>query len=212
MSSTTKEKPIIFSAEMVRAILAGRKTQTRRVVTPQPERRPCECPYSSAGWALEGVPNEFGVTGCRCYEEVRCPWNCDRLWVREAWGLSASANCSAYGIRRGDVLRGEWDLIKRDIPWCFHYRADDQRPDMAWRSPIHMPRVASRITLELTGVRVERLQEICGDDVTDEGFELPWEVSYQRFWKTWDALNAKRGYPWDSNPWVWVLEFRRIEQ
>jgi hypothetical protein len=201
-------RPIIFSAPMVRAILDGRKTQTRRVIKPQPGS-PIWCDTELA----EGFIRDRG----RNMQPIKCPYGQpgDRLWVRE----TARARC--YGRHRGKVT---W------IELC--YRADDgigrfdresEKPfkwTHTWTPSIHMPRWASRITLEVTGVRVERLQEI---SVRDAGAEIGWDYSWpipdhaidghefrMQFHRLWDSLNAKRGFGWDVNPWVWMVEFRRV--
>ena len=172
-AATIRERPIIFSGEMVRAILDGRKTQTRRVIKPQ--RDYC-CLYGKPG---------------------------DRLWVRETWCL-------------GDDLDGNEAI---------YFRADAPPGDYIWSPSIHMHREASRITLEVTDVRVERVQEISADDAEAEGIpthvvEHTFRKCYrgageraakriEYFSRLWDNLNAKRGYGWDANPWVWVVAFRR---
>lgn len=165
-----KERPILFSAPMVKAILSGTKTQTRRIVKPQqfPLGTCVACPYGTVG---------------------------DRLWVRETW-LQVPAGI-AFRADGGD-----------------HYGAGGK---LKWRPSIFMPRAASRITLEVTGVRVERLQGISEDDAEAEGVAAePHNGScvdrrcfVKAYASLWDSLNAKRS-PWSSNPWVWVLSFRRI--
>lgn len=229
MSAATRERPILFSGPMVRAILDGRKTQTRRVVKPQPAFRPETVAEITEGGRLrlEDVVRAAWEHG----EGPRCPYGSpgDRLWVREAHALLP-------GIAGDD----------RPV-----YRADfgDSRPQPPWRASIHMPRWASRILLEVTDVRVERLQEISTEDVWAEGVQIPvtedrrplmrmspnaagkvpasylpqgrcfpdqpplttdeWAMSH--FADGWDELYAKRGYGWDANPWVFVIEFRRLE-
>ena len=166
-----KERPIIFSAEMVQAILDGRKTQTRRVMKVPPRE-------------INGV----GIV----YESDKCPYGQpgNRLWVRETW---------AY-----------WGSI--ETPEAIIYRTDGDKAGVRWRPSIYMPRKYSRITLEVTGVRVERVQDISHRDALAEG--VSYDVSQDdgapvpRFQKLWDSINAKRGYSWDKNPWVWVVEFK----
>jgi len=200
-----KEHPILFSGSMVRAILEGRKTQTRRVMKPSPKVSimplPLDlCPYGSPG---------------------------DRLWVRETWqpinreehflGLIAClyrANCS------NDMKT-----------FTFISRFDGSHitiPVAKWKPPIHMPRWASHITLEIVSIRVERLQEISEKDAVAEGIfyhrHMEGYVSDEEgrnfyvsdprrsFDKLWDSINAKKGFGWDANPWVWVIEFRRYKE
>lgn len=221
------EKPILFSGPMVRAILAGTKTQTRRIVKPQPKGR-------LSPWDMASEPGDVYIDGSvpvRCVESrgrnkrdagelslrpVPCPYGVpgDRLWVREAW-------------RQNDAPSD-----------CVHYMADeDECSGGPWRPSIHMPRWASRITLEVTEVRVQRLQEISEEDAKAEGVNavcpgcgqtlaqddeteahwicedgndgVPFEhrVGFERLW---GLINGKRA-PWSSNPWVWAITFRRIK-
>jgi hypothetical protein len=210
LDSTVKERPILFSGPMVRAILEGRKTQTRRVVKP---------PRGKLVWDLSRATNEnVGYLKAPFFhpddeEELRgriwCPYGQegDRLWVRETWAWS--------GI----------DEIQDDV-W---YRASpinvdgEWPPNVRWRPSIHMPRWASRILLEVTGVRVERVQDISGVDCLSEGFGpggvnpkmgRRWAsalcLGRDHFREAWDSINAKRGFGWDANPWVWVVEFRKV--
>jgi hypothetical protein len=177
------EKPIIFSGPMVRAILDGRKTQTRRIVKPQPR-------YNEDGLAIhmdKGSPYSVG----------------DTLWVRETTHVvdrwfdgKDDAVIAAYSADSATV-----ELVDR-WPW-----KRDTLPS------IHMPRGFCRLFLRVTALRVERLQEICYADVRAEGILVPGDDgSWSRtgFIELWDSLNAKRA-PWSSNPWVWVIEFERIE-
>ena len=199
-----KERPIIFSSEMVRAILDGRKTQTRRPIKPQPV-----IPFGTIKVKLHDLENgKYGF-----FDEDRdyiCPYRPgDILWVRETCAIS----------RVGDV---------DGAPLCepiVIYKADGY-PD-GWesgyiqRSPIFMPKWASRIKLEVTDIRVERIQEISSEDIHKEGIDR-WE-DYQngkhisvyqargRFKALWDSLWAKKGFGWGQNPWVNAIEFRRIE-
>ena len=181
-----KERPIIFSGPMVRAILDGRKTQTRRVVKQQPSISS----QSEAAWWSDSEQ--------RWLESRHMPvhWPCpygqpgDRLWVRETWA------------KPGEV--GDYT----------EYRADNDDPLGAkWRPSIHMPRHVSRLTLEVTGVRVERLQEIKPEEALSEGCgmrgsstDAPFNA-IRDFKLLWDSINAKRGHSWESNPWVWIVEF-----
>lgn len=196
------DRPILFSAPMVRAILDHRKTQTRRVVKPQPF-----CPrsklcltdpirgiyYISAAYLnSHDYPDGFA-------RQYTCPYGMpgDKLWVKETW-------CQYKGM--------------------VYYRADDALPDdWKWKPSIFMPKILSRITLEITGIRVERLQNISENDaqlegvdgIDADGFDLSapakthWIGSKNRYQNLWELINGKK-YPWVSNPWVWVIEFKRI--
>jgi hypothetical protein len=191
MTTTTKERPIIFSAPMVQAILDGRKTQTRRIVKPQPDE--CWWPIQNrtAGCSDAVFQSEAGL-GRREVHRIRCPYGSpgDRLWVRETWRPSQVEGKAWYAATCGDGLHGRW------------------------RPSIHMPRWASRLTLEITGVRVERVQEISEADAYAEGI-APWTSPEQtfspvvRYHELWDSINGPGS--WASNPWVWVLSFKRID-
>ena len=201
------EKPIVFSGVMVRAVLAGTKTQTRRLVKPQPTRlMPVEgkpWPMVQVRWPADHTllvgkqcSDEFG----RLMEVVRCPYGQpgDRLWVRETWQVvKADANPPRVWYRADPGV--EDCVAKSLVGW------------QGWRPAIYMPRAACRLVLEVSDVRVERLQEISEADAEAEGCFALGDASctarYQ-FECLWDSLNAKRA-PWASNPFVWVISFRR---
>jgi len=174
------ERPVLFSGPMVRAILEGRKSQTRRVVKPQPPHgiKSVYAPITRDPGNWQGVASDdlIGWYG-------RCPYGIpgDRLWVRETFQRA-----------RGG----------------FQYRADGITTPRAWKPSIFMPRTASRITLEVTGVRVERLQDISEKDARAEGVDAApcFCIPYRRLW---DSLNAKRGFGWEKNPWVWCISFSK---
>lgn len=189
------EKPILFSAPMVKAILKGRKTMTRRVLKKQP-------PFLARirhGWFSAPI---YGFTDEDCpaanWWKIRCPYGQpgDQLWVRETW------------------MQPEHD------PGKYRYKATNPSYIGRWKPSIHMPRVASRITLEVADVRVERLQEISETDAGAEGLQdwypdpkkpnaAPYFTNKARFTDLWESINGKK-HPWDSNPWVWVVEFKRV--
>lgn len=218
-----KERPILFSASMARAILAGEKTQTRRVMKPQPWLIP-GTPYITGGWMWtrsgdgDGEGLDWGINAPM--DEVGaalakyCPYGQpgDRLWVRESFRFGSAPNdASGQGIAlfgsdassaipHPDMEMGRYNWCRRYVPV----------------SAIHMPRWACRLLLEVTGVRVERVQEITEDDARAEGMEVlsvgtaTWS-NRQSFAVLWDQINGKRaGCAWDNNPWVWVIEFRRV--
>ncbi len=169
---------------MVRAILAGTKTQTRRVVK---DRHIGQIDHSKlpgpAGWSR---PMPYGKPG-------------DRLWVRETW-QAVSGNDRARHIMTHPRPDRGW------LEYAATPRADE--PAYKWRPSIHMPRWASRITLEVTGVRVERLQDISEADAISEGTPFPcggWVGGYQKLWESIHGPGS-----WEANPWVWVVEFKRV--
>lgn len=188
MSTQVKDRPILFSGPMVRAILEGRKTQTRRPVKPQPEYRENAALPGQYGTFAKGGWNIDHPTGMASFVET-CPHGRprDRLWVRETWGISGTGP---------------------------YYRADTIQPETvnyAWKPSIHMPRWASRLTLEITKVRVERIRDISPDDLEKEGFEIPDGISVDQVMSTF-CMSWHSIYPgsWERNDWVWVVEFRRV--
>jgi len=208
-----KEHPIIFSGPMVRAILDGRKTQTRRVVKPQPPNKTRHMQLTEGEWCAFGEGTQVaggawcGETGDPPFNRWKCPYGQrgDMLWVREIW----KPTCS--GLTVDTYVRYCADDSRREIVHNLECRGHDTE---RWRPSIHMPRWASRITLEVIAVRVERVQEISEADARKEGIpskhvpECGLEIN--DFHALWDSINAKRGYPWDSNPWVWVVEFAMV--
>jgi len=213
-----KARPILFSAPMVRALLDGRKTQTRRILKPQP---PVECGihYMLGNeswlddenqsplrhyWEAWGGPlfeNKPADHLCGSHS-VRSPHGKpgDQLWVREAWSTHA---CFDHIPPR--------DLTTRSI----HYQADGTIKTGKYRQAFHMPRWASRITLEVVSVRVERLNDISTEDCIAEGITTNLREHdavcdlRDQYRELWEHLNGSGS--WAANPWVWVVEFRRIE-
>jgi hypothetical protein len=190
-----KDRPILFSGEMVRAILEGRKTMTRRIIKPQPIQ-PAPGAYfdaynKSAQW------NWWTPDGRQYLDKIiKCPYGqpSDRLWVRETFSNS----------RMDD-----------SIPT--HYKADQFLFDYSqpWKPSIFMPRWASRILLEVADIRVERLQDIREEDAKAEGVvDIIFQSLTRRdlFAALWNKINAKRGYGWDTNPWVWVVSFKPVQK
>lgn len=214
-----KERPILFSAPMVRAILDNRKTMTRRVVNPQPERcehpgetprlRWCpkcskynaqlDCWIPSFVWNANLGPEKTGASSITDY----CPYGKpgDRLWVRETW-------CCTWPFDGKHCEDGPC-YKATDEGECGAYLTGQK-----WRPSIFMPRNLSRLTIEVTDVRVERLQQITEHDAEHEGVGRYNEsiafTCMGAFSDLWDVLNKKRGFSWESNPFVWVVSFKRI--
>ena len=212
-----RERPILFSAPMVRAILDGRKTVTRRLMKPTPHKVDGGVPFSDApAWAHA----EPGSAVMRCPYGVRG----DRLWVRETHAIVPR---TAYAWSNGveQVIRPDDD---HDAA-IFRAGWDRSSSGFSWRPSIHMPRWASRITLEVTGVRVQRLCDISESDAISEGVRqlrdgseclvgregpgslvTPWPTARDAFRDLWQSINGLGS--WGSNPWVWVVEFKRVGQ
>lgn len=203
-----KERAIIFSGNMVKAILEGHKSQTRRVrglgeVNADPIRWRVWGPEHEGNWAFTDHPHQ-GEKGN--IVRVRCPYGQkgDRLYVKETW----SHDCP------------HCDDLKCGNPDHVWYRANESQivadsfaGPASWRSPLFMPRWASRITLEIVGVRVERVQQIseldCEAELGAPSHSLG-NDAYPKFAALWDTINAARGYSWATNPWVFVIEFRKV--
>lgn len=205
-----KERGILFSGSMVRAILNGHKTQTRRLALFHPaffckgdEQNKELWVFSTRLNMWQRVSSQDGTASC--------PYGVpgDRLWVRETWGEDYTGAVAAGNPQQ----------------WCrtasVVYRADDHKMSdvgAGWKPSIHMPRWASRITLEIVSIRAERVQDITGEDAKAEGVDslVHPEAEYferaqqEAFARLWDYINAKRGYGWGTNPYVWVIEFKRI--
>lgn len=237
--STPTERGIIMTGESVRGILDGRKTKTRRVAKPQPG-------YGLGYVLINGKARPVGPDYPDCDSEaIACPYGVvgDRLWVRETHFildgrpdvvLLPAPNRPDYPWKAMVTYQADDSLSTiADVPlldWREAYDSDERR----WRSPIHMPRWASRIRLEITDVRVERLHDISESDAKAEGVErctspddvtsddgvLNAECGYfpprsyvEGYRPQWDLINGKRdggAYAWEKNCWVWVLAFSRV--
>lgn len=256
--SAAKERPILFSGPMVRAIFEGRKTQTRRVVRYPANGCFVVVERDDGSW----WPRKSDDGESLFYQGNDVPMPCpygftdDRLWVRESWRVGAwredggkvacdykaspeithtpwvhPTDFEGEWIRLSDTLHAKGVTPDADG----QYRWPPGQAPLPWRSPRFMPRWASRLLLEITDVRVQRVQEISEENaraegmdwaapqfvtITDEDREDPREVGYPsagssfavgNFRNLWDSINAKRGHGWDSNPWVWAITFRRGE-
>lgn len=212
-ATATKERPILFSGPMVRAILDGKKTQTRRVAKFKPLVPGLNLSFSGLeaddqgrnGWAL--ASRDGRGTWNERTELLRCPYGQvgDRLWVKETWHHE-DTSCADH---------------KCGQPTHIYHKATEVYPgSIRWRPSIFMQRWASRITLEVAYVRVERLQRITEEDAKAEGVDdkapgylssrFPGKPHSAQFALLWESINAKRGKTWESNPWVWVVDFRRV--
>lgn len=203
----SKERPIIFSAPMVRALLEGRKTMTRRVVKPQPplERWGINKPWECSVFEVDG-------------KHYRCPYGSpgDRLWVKESFWKPPF-------ITSG-MLRDGADTWPEYVYCADPDGNDEQWKEWGWmkKPSIHMPRWASRITLEITGVKVERVQDISYDDCSREGIpdcimppgtpcsicSKPGDLCRIGFKGLWESIHGPGS--WERNDWCWVIEFRRL--
>ena len=207
-----------MSGPMVRAILDGRKTQTRRVVKPQPQGFGSRFEFSGTDdeswpepfvWMALTPSGKFGLNHPPYY---KCPYGAigDRLWVRETFGYPEQNQENGIVYRASDT---SWDDASTK-----HCKT------MLWKPSIFMPRLASRITLEITGVRVERLQDITENDAVSEGLKYEagvWSIDGKdgntiarcvdprhTYEALWESINGKDS--WTVNPWVWVVEFKRL--
>jgi len=216
-----KEKPIMFTSEMVNAILEGRKSQTRRVVRWRSNRADEVHDDETQGNVL--LPMKDGSWWPYYVYDgneipLKCPYQADTLWVREWWRIHKdydSFNAKiCYLAMAGDVIG------------CVDYKAAPRDEDFwgRWRSSMFMPRWASRINLKVNKIRVEKVNDISEKDALAESCVSDAVVvkvhgvkdytglyACDRFSGLWDSINKKRGYGWYDNPWVWVVEFERID-
>jgi len=211
-----KDHPILFSAPMVRALLDGSKTQTRRVVKPQPPAVFCKGDVAAitngTRWAFSRLPERIAHPP-GLHEGILCPYGQpgDRLWVRETF-----ADLRGTGIEHRPDPSGPLNRYAFAADHPPGSNGDEARKEFGvkWKPSIHMPRAASRITLEITEVRVERLQDISRGDAMVEGCPFPNMAAYNdpRKWYAdlWESINGPGS--WDTNPYVWVIEFKRLEQ
>jgi len=167
------ERPILFNGEMVKAILDGRKTQTRR-----PVHKDLVGCITGKGENIV-YRNPFGKTT-------------DQLWVRETWTVNLTGDSKNGGLGTVPI-----------------YRAEHPNAFLKWKPSIHMPRWASRIDLFITDIRIERIQDISANDCHREGIEFSFGVDpHDEYRKLWDSIYKN----WDENPWVWVIEFVKVEK
>lgn len=226
------ERPILFSAPMVRAILAGQKTQTRRVVRKQFPADAIVAEVAATtpeGWQVSGHSGLWWDDAGACLDDaVRCPQGMpgDRLWVRETfWAFGRWE--TRFNAKKG---RDEWRFIDLTVQSGSAYQFAEPEQSRHgkrggtvprwWKRPsIHMPRAASRILLDVADVRVERLQDISADDARAEGCpDMPVRGAQKAsidllaklwFHGLWEQISGPES--WAANPWVWVVSFKRVE-
>lgn len=206
-----KERPIIFNAEMVRAILDGRKTQTRRIMKVQPENSELGLSRIIDSSVAKEVGMYFWCQADACGVKRRskpfpCPFGAvgEHIWVRETW---AEAGASAPELK---LYRANYP---EHVP--SHYENVPPVDEIRWTPSIHMPRWASRITLEITSVRVERLNSISNESARAEGYPVDREADggdsdpWLWFRDLWDGIYPEQSFK--HNPWVWVISFKCVE-
>ncbi len=220
-----RERPILFNGSMVRAILAGQKTQTRRAV-----KVPPAFDFIGGAGDDQNDPKNFGAedenglwwalaAGPSTDRVLACPFGQpgDRLWVRETW-----MDLTGTGIEHRDTATGKRMRYSYGAQSPAGSASDEARKDfgLKWRPSIHMPRKACRLVLEITAVRVERLQAISDDDCAAEGVQRDrisgFNLERGTFWgprpvDSFESIWDSTGGDWDSNPWVWVIDFKRVE-
>ena len=259
-----KYYPMIMGAESVHGIFEGRKTMTRRVVTPQPPGDFEIGMYHPIGVDRHGEeypkPERFGIWGDGW--DIPCPYGQvgDRIWVRETWKPGAWRDDGRVAVdymASPELTHTPWAYMKEQASQFIHrwldeiaktgllpnesgrYEWEAGKSPLKWKKAMFMPRWASRLNLEIVNIRVERVQDITEEDAIREGVEYcdnpdhgfidalsfhdigrlgcpvcghnPAGFAVNNYKKLWDSLNAKRGYPWSNNPWVWVIEFRRVD-
>ena len=217
-----KQRPIIFNTEMVKAILDGRKTQTRRILkVPKNGRiKPGTVVHSNGVISIC-----FDQSGCAEWKMLKCPHGKigEHLWVRETWATEKYCDNKKPSELHG--IETIWFLSDGDYNGIGTHTQGKTRPS------IFMPRWASRINLEITDIRVERVQDIKERDCEAEGIEVAESIgdyagtlwtartgkatfsffdAQSAFQYLWDSINAKRGYGWESNPHVWIIEFKKV--
>lgn len=213
-----KERPIIFTGESVPAIMGGRKTMTRRIVKPQPGENSYLAHYSTVS------PHWTWADGPWTYRR-RCPYGMagDRLWVKEAWLY--------VGPGSGSELEDQWEWMsdpENQTSRNVWYRATHENPKtLKWKSPLFMPRWASRSTLEIVSIKVERVRDTSRKDAEAEGLcswfnedtgQRHYGIKHPDVWETdprqafarlWNSIHGQGA--WERNDWVWVIGFKRME-
>lgn len=218
-----KVHPILFSGPMVRAILDGRKSVTRRVIKPQPFG-PTKYHTGISKFFDKGEGRWWGVTADihrfdpspATLFDIRCPYGAagDLLWCRETW-----ADLRGMGFDTDVAYRAQY--LNRHGAEDADSQQRREEYGVPWKPSIHMPKRYARLWLRVTDIRVERLQDISEDDAIAEGSQVPLDEIHPRpqaalserhaFANLWDTLNAGRGFGWETNPYVWCISFERTE-
>ncbi|EMO59725.1 hypothetical protein LEP1GSC161_0285 [Leptospira santarosai str. CBC1416] len=211
-----KERPILFSREMVEAILHGNKTQTRRIVKYPAIRNKFPMHIRDDIWGWGTKPRD-GNQACRSEDVFKCPYGnqVDQLWVRETFGITKNINNIENWPDRPHrrINENTVYIYKADGYWNWCDEDGETSSKSFWKPSIHMPRIASRITLEINNVRVEKLNEISASDAEAEGIQFMRDIPdademlspTQLFEVLWESINGPDS--WKLNPWVWVIEF-----
>jgi hypothetical protein len=221
VATDVRSRPILFSSPIVKAILNGRKGMTRRVVKPQPEATPYGFRFPGQGIKIQGERDSWILLDNEKHQrwiERCCPYGRpgDALYVRETWqSVPPGPHRDWPGI--GSLRPRKASEFNRAC--VVIYKADGEMPgEEVWRPSIHMPRWASRLALEITAVRVERLNAISEADARAEGVEWnegPFRSGHTNhvsaFRSLWNTINGRsQGRTWQDNPWVWAISFQRI--
>jgi len=212
-----KERPILFNAEMVQAILSGRKTQTRRIMRDQPEVIPPEDECGVPGYWIPYHAAKMMVRNDMM--KIACPLGMrgDQLWVRETWMPDAPRDGSWSDVEFYGCKGAPLSMIPKHFQnptHCIHRASWTGDELVGWKPSIHMPRWASRIDLLITGVRVERLNSITNADAKAEGYPAEREIdggstgAWLWFRDLWDGIYPDNTFK--VNPWVWVIEFKLV--
>ena len=214
------DRPILFNREMVRAILEDRKTMTRRVVKPQPIMMdsgmwyPSENPGDRKNKTGLHYANEKHMRKGMSIDFSPCGQPGDKLWVRETFAYKTRPKTENSSL----IYKADFDTKDGFGSEIIDFNTGMTTP-LTWEPSIFMPRWASRITLEIINVGIQRIQEIKYFDIMKEGAPLSTYPHHHDSYDTklfewftgiWDSVNAKRGFGWDANPWVWIIEFKRV--
>jgi hypothetical protein len=226
IKTNNKELPLLFSGPMVLASMEGIKTVTRRIINPQPPDYIDYFYYYHSGTII-CRPVFMGYVNDTVKQNIKAKYaRGDRIWARETWGIISYDNNSGYEIaiqykadnRQSGIINldneEQWERFissqenfeksEKYIKYSTSVMAESMEPPILWRPSIYLPRLAARLFLNVTDVRIERLHELDDTEARKEGFK-----DRESFIKYWNKLNARRSYPWESNPWVYRIEFEK---